>query len=134
MAGVNRDAADRAQKRAQCRLVIKFLVDDVTNRAWTGELEDEGIDPGDVIGQKEEAPLRQMFKAKSADPIEKSDERPAKKMERALTGGHARHRLLRLLFTINARPSICQSAIGHAGSPQNSIHECNCGALAAPRH
>src|SRR5438270_5929933 len=105
MAGVNRDAADRAQKRAQCRFVIKFLVNNVTNRAWTGELEDEGIDPGDVIGQKQEATFGQILQAKGADTIEKSDERPAKKMERALTGGHVRHRLLRLLFTISARPS-----------------------------
>jgi hypothetical protein len=34
-----------------------------------------------------------MLEAERVDAIEESDERPAKKMERALTGGHVRHRL-----------------------------------------
>src|SRR5256885_16982960 len=93
MADVNRDAADSAHKWAQHWLLINFLIDDVTNGAGRCELEDESIDPGDVIGQKEEAALRQMFEAEGADTIENFDERPAKKMERALTGGHVRHRL-----------------------------------------
>jgi hypothetical protein len=46
-----------------------------------------------VIGQKEEAALRQIFEAERMDAIKESDERPAKKMERALTGGHVRYRL-----------------------------------------
>src|SRR5436190_24067692 len=111
MADVNRDATDSAHKPVQHWFAIKFLIDDVTNGAGACELEDEGIDPGDVIGQKEEAALRQMFEAEGANAIENFDERPAKKMERALTGGHARHRLLRLLFTISLRPSICQSQV-----------------------
>src|SRR5438045_3773842 len=110
MADVNRDAADSAHKRAQHWFTIKFLIDDVTNRSRASELENQGIDPGDVIGQKQEAALRQMFEAEGVDTIENFDERPAKKMERALTGVHVRHRLLRLLFTISLQPSICQSA------------------------
>ena len=73
--------------------MIKFLIDDVTNRSRASELEDEGIDPGDVIGQEEEAAFRQMLKTERLDPIKEFDERPPKKMERALTGGHVRHRL-----------------------------------------
>src|SRR5206468_11936976 len=107
MADINRNAADCAQKRAQDRLVIKFLIDDVTNRPRACELEDEGIDPGDVIRQKKKSAFGQVFESERVDPIKESDERPAKKMERALTGGHVRHRLL---FTISLRTSICQSA------------------------
>src|SRR2546423_3431142 len=131
MADVNRDATDSAHEPVQHWFAIKFLIDDVTNRAGACELEDEGIDPGDVIGQKEEAALGQMFEAEGADTIENFDERPAKKMERALTGVHVRHRLL---FTISARQSICQSATGHGGSPQNRLHERKSGALVAPGH
>src|SRR5205814_10030165 len=94
-------------ERAEHRLVIKFLIDDVTNGSRTGELQDERVNPGDMIWQKEKAAFRQMLEAEGADTIKNFDERPAKKMERALTGGHVRHRLL---FTISLRPSICQSA------------------------
>ena len=38
MAGVDWNTADRAQKRAEQRFVIKFLIDDVTNRARRCEL------------------------------------------------------------------------------------------------
>src|SRR6266446_788491 len=125
MADVNRDATDTAKKRAQRRFLIKFLIDDVTDGAGACELEDKGIDPRDVIGQKKEAALWQMFESERVDPIKETNERPRKKMERALTGGHVRHRLL---FTISARPSICQSASEHAGSPQTSLHEREGGA------
>ena len=131
MADVNRNAADRAQKGAQDRFVIKFLIDDVTNRSRASELQDDGIDPRDVIRQKKKSAFGQVFESERVDPIKETNERPRNKMERALTGGHVRHRLL---FTINARPSICQSASGHGGSPQNSIHERNCCALVAPRY
>src|SRR5258708_2038134 len=131
MSYIYRNTAGRSQKRAQHRLVIKFLIDDVTNRSRASELQDDGVHPGDVIGQKKKSAFRQLFESERVDPIKETNERPRKKMERALTGGHVRHRLS---FTISARPSICQSASGHAGSPQNSIHERNCGALVAPRH
>src|SRR5438132_11350244 len=110
MVDVNRDATNTAKERAQRRFLIKFLIDDVTNRAGACELEDEGIDPGDVIWQKKETAFGQMLEADGVDAIKESDERPAKKMERALTGGHVRHRFL---FTISLRPSICQSASGN---------------------
>jgi len=66
--------------------VIKFLIDDVTDRSRASELEDDGVDPGNVIWQKEETAFRQMLEAEGVDAIKGSDERPAKKMERALTG------------------------------------------------
>ena len=52
MARLDRDAAHDTQERPQKRLVIKFPVDDVTNRTRTSELQHDRIDPGDVIGQK----------------------------------------------------------------------------------
>src|SRR4029077_3292736 len=107
MADVDWNAADRAQKWAQDRFAIKFLIEDVTKRAGRCELQDERVDPGDVIGQKKKAAFRQVFEAECVDPIKESNEGPPKKMERALTGGHVRHRLS---FTINVRPFICQSA------------------------
>jgi hypothetical protein len=62
------------------RFAIKFLIDDVTNGARAGELEDNGIDPADVIGQKKKAAFRQMFDTEWADAIKNSDQRPAKKV------------------------------------------------------
>ena len=53
MPDIDRNATDGAQKWAQHRFVIKLLVDDVTNGARTGELEDEGVYPADVIWQQE---------------------------------------------------------------------------------
>src|SRR5256885_8854176 len=103
MADVNRDTTDSAHKPVQHWFAIKFLIDDVTNGAGACELEDEGIDPGDVIGQKEEAALGQMFETEGADTIENFDERPAKKMERALTGGHNKDRFFSFLFFISPR-------------------------------
>ena len=64
----------------EARFAVKFLIDDVTNRSGTSELEDEGVDPGDVVGQKEEAAFRQILKSQRVNAIENSDEPPAKKM------------------------------------------------------
>jgi hypothetical protein len=73
--------------------VIKFLIDDVTNRPRASELQDDGIDPRDVIRQKKKSAFGQVFESERVDPIKETNERPRKKMERALTGGHVRHRL-----------------------------------------
>src|SRR4051794_9927118 len=54
----NRDASNRAQDRMQNRLVIIFLVDDVADRPGTGELQDEGVNPTDVIRYKKKAASR----------------------------------------------------------------------------
>ena len=93
MSYIDRNAAGRSQKRPQHRLVIKFLIDDVTNRPRASELQDDGIDPRDVIRQKKKSAFGQVFESERVDPIKETNERPRKKMERALTGGHVRHRL-----------------------------------------
>ena len=82
-----------AQSVPSSRLVVVHA--DLGRVEWAGtcELENESIDPGDVIGQKQEAAFRQIFEAERVDAIKNFDERPARKMERALTGGHVRHRL-----------------------------------------
>ena len=42
-------------------LVIIFLIDDVADRPWAGELQDEGVHPGNVIRHKKKAAGRQVF-------------------------------------------------------------------------
>src|SRR5207302_2269156 len=116
MPDVNRNAADGAHEWAEHRFVIKFLIDDVTNRPRACQLENKRVDPSDVIGQKQKTALGQIFETERADAIKKFDERPAKKMERALTGGNVRHRFL---FTISPWRFICQSAIRN-GNPRPS--------------
>ena len=51
MAGINRNAAQHAQKRVQDRFVIILLVNDVTDRSGAGELQNEGVYPANMIGQ-----------------------------------------------------------------------------------
>ena len=55
------DATNRAQNRMQHPLVIIFLVDDVADRPWAGELQDEGVHPADVIRHEKKAAGRQVF-------------------------------------------------------------------------
>src|ERR1700693_319218 len=110
MACVYRNTANCAEERTQRRFAVKFLINDVTNRPGRGELKDERVHPRDVIRQKEKAALGQIVETERADAIKKTDERSAKKIERALTHGHVRHRFL---FTISLRPFICQSAISN---------------------
>src|SRR5437660_9552746 len=45
MPNVDRNATNSPQKRAEHRLMIKFLVDDGTTGTGTGGLQDEGVDP-----------------------------------------------------------------------------------------
>ena len=69
MANVDRNAAYSAQKWAQHRFAIKFLIDDVTNRSRAGDLEQDGIDPSDVIGQQQKSAGRQIFQADGRNTI-----------------------------------------------------------------
>src|SRR5205807_1860134 len=57
MLGVDRNAANNSQEAAQERFVIEFLIDNVADGPGTSELQDDGIDPGDVVGQQEESAL-----------------------------------------------------------------------------
>ena len=94
MTGIDWDAAQRAQNRVQNRFVIILLVDDVTNGAGAGELEDESIDPTDMIRHKKEAAGRQIFQAKRCDSIKCTHQWPAKKIKRAFSGGHPASHLI----------------------------------------
>ena len=85
---------------------IKFLVDDIANWARASELQDDGINPANVVGQQKKSAIRQIVDSQRSDPIKATYQRPAEEIERAFSGGHGRHRLS---FTIN----VCPSAIGN---------------------
>src|SRR5207247_10781961 len=93
MADIDRDATERAQKRVQKRLVKILLVDDVADRTWTGELQDECVHPTDMIGHEKKPARRQIFQADRSDTIKRTNQQPPKKIEGAFNVGHQRHRL-----------------------------------------
>jgi hypothetical protein len=105
MSNINWDATDRAQNRVKDRVMIVLLVDDVSNRARASELQDDGINPCDVVRQKQEPACGYVFQAQRGDPIKATHQQPAEKIEHTFSGGHGRHRLS---FTIGVR----QTAIG----------------------
>ena len=72
MARIDRDASNELQKPMQHRFVIEFLVDDVTNRARAGELQDDGIDPANVVGQKKKSALRQIVSSERSHAVKAS--------------------------------------------------------------
>ena len=93
MADIDRDAAERAQKRVQKRLVKILLVDDVADRTRTGELQDECVHPTDMIGHEKKPARRQIFQADRGNAIKTTNQQPPKKIEGAFSAGHQRHRL-----------------------------------------
>jgi hypothetical protein len=70
-----------------------FLVDDVPNRARASELQDDGVNPRDVVRQKQEPACRNVFQTQHSDPIKATHQEPAEKIKRAFSGGRGRHRL-----------------------------------------
>src|SRR2546422_8834843 len=99
MTRVDRDATDEPHKGLQDRLMIKFLVDDITNRSWARDLQNDRIDPGDVIWQKQKSALREMLNAKRSDAVNAAHQRASKEMKRAFAGRYRGHGLR---FTISA--------------------------------
>ena len=93
LALADRDAANRAQDRMQYPLVIIFLFDDVADRPGTGELQDKGVHPRDMIGDEKKAAVRQVFQTVRSDAIKAAHQWPAKEIERAFGSGLGRHRL-----------------------------------------
>src|SRR6267154_81144 len=89
----NRDAPNRAQDRMQNRLVIIFLVDDVADRPGTGELQNEGVHPADVIRYEKKPASRQVFQTAHSDAIKAANQWPAKEIENAFGSGSGRHPL-----------------------------------------
>ena len=74
-------------------LVIIFLVDDVADWTWAGELQDEGVHPSDMIGHEKKAAGWQVFQTQRSDAIKAAHQWPAKEIERAFSAGLRRHRL-----------------------------------------
>ena len=106
MAPIDRNAPQQPKKRIQEWFVIKFPLDDVTDWTRGSELKQDGIDPGDVVGQKKKSALRQIVESECIDSIKATRQQTAKKIDRAFSAGHGRHRLS---FTIN----VWTSAIGN---------------------
>jgi hypothetical protein len=89
----NWDAPNRAQDRMQNRLVIIFVVDDVADRPGTGELQDEGVHPADVIRHEKKPASRQVFQTAHSDAIKAAHQWPAKEIERPFGSGLGLHGL-----------------------------------------
>ena len=87
MTGIDWNAAERAQEGMRDRLVIIGLVDDVADRARTGELQHESVHPADVVWQKKKSAGRQVFQTARSDAIKAANQWPAKEIERAFGSG-----------------------------------------------
>ena len=74
-------------------LVIIFLVDDVADRTRTGELQDEGVHPSDMVGHQKKAADRQVLQTDRSDTVKAAHERPSKEIEHVFGSGLGRHRL-----------------------------------------
>ena len=85
IASIDWNTTQRPQNRVQNRFVIMFLVDDVSNRARASELQNERVNPGDVVRQKEESALWKIFQSKRSDPVKATHQQPTKEIEGALS-------------------------------------------------
>ena len=65
--------------------MIIRLIDDIADRARTGELQDEGVHPGDMVGHEKKPAARQIFQTERSDAIKGTNEQPTKEMEGALS-------------------------------------------------
>jgi len=81
---VDRNDADHSQWQLQHRFSVKFLVDNESNRAGTRQLQNDGIDPGDVIGHEQESPGRKIVQSDRPYPVNQASEPTAKRIEGAL--------------------------------------------------
>ena len=69
VAGGDGDGVEYAENPIERGLVVDALEHHETDRARTGDLEDDGIDPGDVIGQEEEAAGGEFLHAMRMDAV-----------------------------------------------------------------
>ena len=93
MTDIDRDAAQRAQNRVQNWFVIILLVDDVTDRARTSELQHERVHPTDMIRHKKKSAVWQVVEADRADSIKSAHEWAANGVEHTFSGRFRKHRL-----------------------------------------
>src|ERR1019366_3232131 len=105
------NAAHRSKNRIEDTMLINRRVDDIANRPRTGHLQENGVDPGDVIWQQKKALGRKMFAPNRRDAIKTASQADAQEVECAFT---ERHRSHRLWFTIGPLPT----AIGNCMSIQ----------------
>jgi hypothetical protein len=84
---VDRNGTDHPQWPLQDWFSVKFIVNNKSNRSGTGELEDDGIDPGDVIGHEQESARRKIFQPDRLYAVNQASEATAKRIESALRSG-----------------------------------------------
>jgi hypothetical protein len=77
----------------QNRSMIIRLIDEVPDRTRAGELEDESVHPGDVVGHKKKPAARQVFQTERSDPIKATNEWTPNEIEGAFGVRRGRHRL-----------------------------------------
>ena len=65
--------------------MIIRLIDDVPDRTRAGELEEESVHPGDVIGHKKKPATRQIVQTERSDAIKATNQQPTKEIEGALS-------------------------------------------------
>src|SRR5256886_12473441 len=75
------------------RFVIILLVDDVTDRARTSELQHERVHPTDMIRHKKKSAVWQVVEADRADSIKSAHEWAANGVEHTFSGRFRKHRL-----------------------------------------
>src|SRR6266481_8957966 len=84
MADIDRDAPERTQDWVQNRSVIILLVNDVANWTGTGELQDKGVHPGDMVGHNKKPAAGQIFQTERSDAIQGTNQQSTKEIEGAL--------------------------------------------------
>ncbi len=88
------DGADGAEDGVEQRKAVDFIPDDEANGPRAGELQDEGIDVGEVIREEEEAAAREALRMARGDAVDEADEDGGETAEEALgerewrMGGH----------------------------------------------
>jgi hypothetical protein len=91
LARADRNAADRLEERMQKAVSINCFVENETDRPPEGELEHDGVDPGNVIRQEEDAAFRHLFAPNSSDAIKNSPDCSAERAQRPFQASWFRH-------------------------------------------
>jgi hypothetical protein len=85
---INWNASQRSENWIEDTISINRRIDDVTNRPRAGDLEQNGVNPGDVIGQQKKALSRKMFASNRRDAIKTAGQAEAQEVECAFTERH----------------------------------------------
>src|SRR5439155_22289535 len=79
------------ENRMKDSVFIKLLVNDEANWARAGEKQDNGIDPGGMVWQKQKAPPGQSLASDRDHPIKTTYDGQSNKAERSFGGGDGWH-------------------------------------------